>query len=44
LLTVTCNDQELVLFGDFVGGNIGIGSDDLFLRDDVGVLFEVKVA
>lgn len=42
--TIASNDQELILFGDIVLVNVGVGSDDLTLGRKVGALLELEVA
>ena len=43
-LTVASNNQELILFRDFVASNVGISGDDLALRGEGVVLLELEVA
>lgn len=42
--TVTSNDQEFVIIGDLVHGDIGECGHNLLLRGKVGALLELKVA
>jgi hypothetical protein len=41
--TVASNNQELILFCDFVTSNVGISGDDLALRGEGVVLLELEV-
>jgi len=42
--TVTSNDDELVVVGNVVNGDLWKGSDDLLLRWEVGALLEFEIA
>lgn len=43
-LTVTGNDQELIVLAHLVNGHVGESSDNLLLRWEVCALLELKVA
>lgn len=41
--TITCNNNELVIFRDFMGDHIWKSCDDLLFRREVGTLLEFKI-
>lgn len=43
-LTVTRNHQKLVIFGQVVHDDVGVGGNDLLLRGELCALFEFEVA
>ena len=42
--TVTCNDEKLVVFGDFMGCNVRVCGDNLLFGGEVCGALEFKVA
>lgn len=43
-LTVACNHQELIILGQIVHNNIGVGGNDLLLGSELCALLEFEVA
>lgn len=44
MLTVACQDKELVIITEIVDGDVGESSNNLLLGWEVGALLELKVS